>query len=69
MGKPEKADLVCTGTKVRQYYQLLRRAVADGRLDGKYPCKLCGMKYPTRNSRQTSVARFQSSENRVSFDA
>jgi hypothetical protein len=22
--------------------------VVDGRMDGKYPCKLCGMKYHTK---------------------
>jgi hypothetical protein len=48
MGKPEKADLLYRDKEYVKYYQLLRRAVADGRMDGKYPCKLCGMKYHTK---------------------
>lgn len=48
MGKPEKASLLSRDKEYVRYMQLLRRAEADGRLDGKYPCKLCGMKYHTK---------------------
>ncbi len=48
MGKPEKANLLSRDREYVRYLQLLRRAEADGRLDGKYPCKLCGMKYHTK---------------------
>ena len=48
MGKPEKAHLLSRDREYVKYMQLLKRAEADGRLDGKYPCRLCGMKYHTK---------------------
>jgi hypothetical protein len=48
MGKPEKANLLARDREYVKYLQLLKRAELDGRLDGKYPCKLCGMKYHTK---------------------
>ena len=48
MGKPEKVDLLAKDREYVKYFQLLKRAGADGRLDGKYPCKLCGMKFHTK---------------------
>jgi hypothetical protein len=48
MGKPEKAALLSRDKEYVRYLQLLKRAEADGRLDGKYQCKLCGMKYHTQ---------------------
>jgi len=47
MGKPEKANLLAKDKEYVKYVQLLRRAEMDGRLDGKYTCKLCGMKFHT----------------------
>jgi hypothetical protein len=48
MGKLEKAETLSRDREYVKYMQLLRRAGADGRLDGKYPCRLCGMKYHTK---------------------
>ena len=47
MGKPDKANLLRRSKEYVRYVQLLRRAELDGRLDGQYPCKLCGMNYHT----------------------
>ena len=47
MGKPDKAGLLTKDKEFVKFVQLLRRAEMDGRLDGKYACKLCGMKYHT----------------------
>ncbi|UCG52501.1 MAG: hypothetical protein JSW58_02825 [Candidatus Latescibacterota bacterium] len=47
MGKPDKASLLRKDKEYIKFMQLLRRAETDGRLDGKYTCKLCGMKFHT----------------------
>jgi len=50
MGKPEtKAGVLARETEYYvKYEHLLKRAVSEGRLGGKYPCKLCGMMYYTK---------------------
>ncbi len=48
MGKPEKMDVLAKDREYVKYHQLLRRAGAEGRLGGKYTCKLCGMNFHTQ---------------------
>jgi len=48
MGKPDKAALLRRDKEYVKYMQLLDKAEADGRLDGKFACKLCGMKFHTQ---------------------
>jgi hypothetical protein len=48
MGKPEKVDSFTRDREYVKYHQLLRRAGAEGRLGGKYACKLCGMAFHTQ---------------------
>jgi rubrerythrin len=48
MGKPEKVDSFTRDREYVKYHQLLRRAGAEGRLGGKYTCKLCGMAFHTQ---------------------
>jgi len=42
--KKEKSALQKGGDYVK-FQRLLAKAEADGRLDGKYPCPVCGMRY------------------------
>jgi hypothetical protein len=48
MGKPDKAALLRRDKEYVKYMQLLDKAEADGRLDGNFACKLCGMKFHTQ---------------------
>lgn len=47
MAKQEKAGLLRKDKEYVKFVQLLRRAEKDGRLDGSFVCKLCGMKFGT----------------------
>jgi hypothetical protein len=47
MAKQEKAGLLRKDKEYVKFVQLLRRAEKDGRLDGDFVCKLCGMKFGT----------------------
>jgi len=47
MGKPDKAALLRKDKEYVKFMQLLDRAESEGRLDGKFTCKLCGMKFHT----------------------
>ena len=47
MPKQEKAGLLRKDKEYVKFVQLLRRAEKDGRLDGSFVCKLCGMKFGT----------------------
>jgi len=48
MAKQEKAGVLRKDKEYVKFVQLLRRAEKDGRLDGNYVCKLCGMKFVTK---------------------
>ncbi len=48
MGKPDKAALLRKDKEYVKFMQLLDKAEAEGRLDGRYACKLCGMKFHTQ---------------------
>ena len=45
MAKQEKSGLLKRDKEYVKFVQLLRRAKNEGRLDGDYVCKLCGMKF------------------------
>ncbi|MCK4775609.1 MAG: hypothetical protein KAT30_12510 [Candidatus Krumholzibacteria bacterium] len=47
MAKQEKAGLLRKDKEYVKFVQLLQRAEKDGRLDGGFVCKLCGMKFAT----------------------
>ncbi len=47
MAKQEKAGVLRKDKEYVKFVQLLRRAEKDGRLDGNFDCKLCGMKFST----------------------
>lgn len=43
MAKTEEAGILKREKKYVKFMQLLRKAEADGRLDGKFKCRVCGM--------------------------
>lgn len=45
MSKQEKAHILRKDKEYVKFVQLLKRAEKDGRLDGVFECKLCGMKF------------------------
>jgi hypothetical protein len=47
MAKQEKEGVLQKDKEYVRFAQLLRRAEKDGRLDGTFTCKLCGMKFTT----------------------
>ncbi len=47
MQKQGKAGVLLKEKEYVRYDQLLKRAEEEGRLDGKYVCSLCGMKFHT----------------------
>jgi hypothetical protein len=47
MAKQEKASVLRKDKEYVKFVQLLRRAEKDGRLDGDYVCRLCGMRFVT----------------------
>ena len=47
MAKQEKAGVLKKDREYVKFVQLLKRAEKDGRLDGTFVCKLCGMKFVT----------------------
>jgi hypothetical protein len=49
--KPEvREDAVLKkGKNYVKFHRLLAKAEADGRLDGKFRCPVCGMRYLTEN--------------------
>jgi len=47
MAKQEEAVVLKRDKEYVKFVQLLRRAEKDGRLDGGYVCRLCGMKFAT----------------------
>jgi len=48
MAKQEKEGILRRDKEYVKFVQLLKKAEADGRLDGAYCCTLCGMKFQTR---------------------
>jgi hypothetical protein len=52
MGKQGKAGLLRKDKEYVKFVQLLRKAEMEGRLAGKHGCKLCGMKYESREEAQ-----------------
>ncbi len=49
MSNEEKTGLLRRDKQYVKFVQLLRKAETDGRVDGKWMCGLCGMKFNTRN--------------------
>lgn len=47
MSKQEKPSLLRKDKEYVKFVQLLKRAERDGRLDGNYCCRLCGMRFGT----------------------
>lgn len=47
MAKQEKAGILKRDKEYVKFVQLLKRAERDGRLDGNFTCKLCGMRFAT----------------------
>lgn len=47
MSKRDKDGILRKEKEYVKFVQLLRRAERDGRLDGPYTCKLCGMRFPS----------------------
>ena len=48
MGKQDKAEvggLLLRDKEYVRYVQLLKKAESEGRLDGQFTCRLCGMKF------------------------
>ena len=48
MDKQDKIGVLMKDKEYVKYVQLLRKAEQEGRVAGAYVCKLCGMRYPTR---------------------
>ncbi|MFQ5511729.1 MAG: hypothetical protein ACE5EO_07770 [Candidatus Krumholzibacteriia bacterium] len=48
MSGQEKQGLLKKDKEYVKFVQLLKRAEADGRLDGGFVCTLCGMKFHSR---------------------
>jgi hypothetical protein len=48
MEKQEKGGVLLRDKEYVKYVQLLKKAEREGRLDGSYNCRLCGMRYNTR---------------------
>lgn len=48
MGKQERMGVLVKDREYVKYVQLLKKAEAEGRLDGKYTCPLCGMRYKSQ---------------------
>jgi len=48
MEKQERSGVLVKDREYVKYVQLLKKAEAEGRLDGKYQCPLCGMRYRTK---------------------
>ena len=43
----EEGNVLKKGKNYVKFHRLLAKAEADGRLDGKYGCPVCGMRYHT----------------------
>ncbi len=43
----QEATILKKGKNYVKFHRLLAKAEADGRLDGKYRCPVCGMRYLT----------------------
>jgi len=48
MDKREKSGVLAREREYVKYYQLLRKAEKEGRLDGAFTCMLCGMRFATQ---------------------
>ena len=48
MAKQDKGEILRRDKEYVKFVQLLRRAEKDGRL-GPFECRLCGMKFQTRD--------------------
>lgn len=48
MEKQDKARVLVKDKEYVKYVQLLRKAEKEGRLDGGHVCRLCGMRFTTR---------------------
>lgn len=49
MGKQEQSGVLVRDKEYVRFTQLLKKAEREGRLDGKYKCPLCGMRYNTES--------------------
>jgi hypothetical protein len=50
MEKQEKGRVLVKDKEYVKFVQLLRKAEKEGRLDGGHVCRLCGMKFNTREA-------------------
>jgi hypothetical protein len=48
MDKQEEAGVLVKKKEYVKFMQLLRKAEEEGRVDGKYACALCGMRYQSK---------------------
>jgi hypothetical protein len=48
MDKQEESGVLVKDKEYVKFVQLLKKAEEEGRLDGKYVCMLCGMRYQTK---------------------
>ena len=49
MAKQAKEGILRRDKEYVKFVQLLKKAEADGRLDGTHSCTLCGMSFQTRD--------------------
>lgn len=49
MEKQEKGQVLVKDKEYVKFVQLLRKAEKEGRLDGGHVCRLCGMRFNSRN--------------------
>lgn len=47
MAKTNKSGVLQRDKEYVKFVQLLKKAEREGRLDGEYICRLCGMKFQT----------------------
>jgi hypothetical protein len=48
MDKRDKSGVLAKEREYVKYYQLLRKAEKEGRLDGAFVCMLCGMRFSSQ---------------------
>ena len=48
MDDQDKIGVLMKDREYVKYVQLLRKAEQEGRVSGAHECKLCGMRYPTK---------------------
>ncbi len=52
MDKQEEMGVLVKEKEYVKYVQLLKKAEEEGRLDGKFVCLLCGMRFQTKAEAQ-----------------